>query len=60
VTYAKYVSFLKNFAPCILGFLSGIMFQGFCSVIKNWIFLWSRSRIKAKSPIPLFWGRTSL
>ena len=34
-TYDKYVSFLENFAPCISGFLSGILFQGFCSVIIN-------------------------
>ncbi len=26
--YAKYASFLENFAPCILGFLSGIRFDG--------------------------------
>jgi len=26
-TYNKYVSFLENFAPCILGFLNKIMFQ---------------------------------
>jgi hypothetical protein len=32
-TYAKYASFLENFAPCISGFLSGIIFQDFCSVI---------------------------
>ncbi len=32
-TYDKYVSFLENFAPCISGFLSGIMFQAFCRVI---------------------------
>ncbi len=36
--YDKYVSFLENFAPCISGFLSGIMFQGFCSVIRPGIF----------------------
>jgi len=33
--YDKYVSFLENFAPCISGFLSGIMFHGFCSIINN-------------------------
>jgi hypothetical protein len=38
-TYDKYVSFLENFAPCISGFLSGIMFQGFCSVISDSIIL---------------------
>ena len=32
-TYDKCVSFLENFSPCILGFLSEIMFHGFCSVI---------------------------
>ena len=32
-TYDKYVSCLKNFAPYISGFLSGIIFPGFCSVI---------------------------
>jgi len=32
-TYAKYVSFLENFALCISNFLSKIMFQTFCSVI---------------------------
>ena len=28
-TYAKYASFPENFAPCISGFLSGIIFQDF-------------------------------
>jgi hypothetical protein len=28
-TYAKYASFLENFASCISGFLSVIMFQSF-------------------------------
>jgi hypothetical protein len=32
-TYDKYVSFSENSAPCISDFLSGIMFQDFCSVI---------------------------
>jgi hypothetical protein len=34
-TYDKYVSFLKNFVPCISGFLNGIMFQTFYSVINE-------------------------
>jgi len=33
--YAKYATFLENFAPCISGFLSGIRFRGFCSAIRN-------------------------
>jgi len=33
-TYDKHLSFLENFAPCIYGFLSGIMFQAFCSIIR--------------------------
>jgi hypothetical protein len=41
-TYDKYASFLENFAPCIPGFLSGIMFQGFCSVIKRGERLWKQ------------------
>jgi len=28
-TYAKYISFLKNLAPCIWSILSGILFQDF-------------------------------
>ena len=37
-TYDKYVSCLENFAPCISGFLSEIMFQGFCAVFNFCVF----------------------
>ncbi len=40
-TYAKYALFLENFAPCILGFLSGIIFQDF--------FQWNQHNLKKEA-----------
>ena len=57
-TYAKYASFLENFAPCISGFLSGIIFQGFCSVIRQELIENLSCMITPQKVLPVFMEST--